>query len=76
MATASIDNAKLLEEARWVILLCDQANTNNVLVERLGSRGLSLVKAVNDLRKVITDAGLDPWGVGGGEWSVGHGPVE
>lgn len=70
----AMDWGRLLEEAKWVVTLFDQANTNRV-VERLGSRGEALKGAVDDLRKVMTDHGVDPWGVKGGTWSVGHGPA-
>jgi hypothetical protein len=42
----------LLQEAKGVILMFDQANTNGT-IESLGSRGVLLKQAVDDLRKVI-----------------------
>ncbi len=64
---------KIIEEAKWVVLLCEQANTNNT-VFRLGSRGEKLVSAVQDLRKSLEAQGIDPNDVQG-DWSEGYGPT-
>lgn len=61
-----IDNDKLLKEAKWVILMFDQANTGGA-IERM-NRGKYLKDCVEDLRKVMVDAGIDPYDVEGGCW--------
>lgn len=61
----------LLEEAKWVVILFDQANMNKG-IEEMGSRGEKLRDAVNDLRKVMTDHGIDPYQtMNPGGWSIG-----
>ena len=64
---------KIIEDAKWVVTLFDQANTNKA-IENLGSRGELLASAVEDLRKSLKDSGIDPYDVQG-EWSIGHGPL-
>ena len=62
--------AKILEEARWVIMMFDQLNTSYT-VERIGSRGILLKEVVDDLRVAMKEASLDliP---SGGEWRGGY----
>jgi hypothetical protein len=55
------DSLKLLiEEAKWVVLMFDQLNTNQT-VERIGSRGILLKESVEDLRKTFLSLGIDPY---------------
>ncbi len=62
-----MNHEKLIDEAKWVIILFDQANTNQT-IEKLGSRGELLKNAVDDLRKVFTDAGIDPYSTNSFDW--------
>ena len=54
-----MDMEKIIDEAKWVILMYDQLNTNH-LVERHGSRGKLLHGAVSDLRNAMVEQGIDP----------------
>jgi hypothetical protein len=61
----------IIEEAKWVILMFDQANTNGV-IEHIGSRGQLLKEAVEDLRVAMTRQGIDPGETRNpGEWMEG-----
>ena len=62
MAARRLD--KILEEAKWVVTLFDQANANGA-IENLGRRAKSLKDGVEDLRKAMVDEGIDPHDVGG-----------
>ena len=48
---------KVIDEAKWAVDLFDQANTNGAVVN-LGSRGVILGKAMDDLRAALRKAGF------------------
>ncbi len=52
------DLALVVDEAKWVILMFLQAETGGRITQ-IGSRGILLRDAVEDLRKAMEAAGLD-----------------
>lgn len=64
---------EILEEAKWVVMMFDQANTGG-RIEGLGSRGKYLKGAVEDLRAAMVKLGIDPYRTRNeGTWREGYG---
>lgn len=51
-------NELILKEAAWVVIMYDQANTNNKL-SNLDSRSKLLASSIEDLRKAIGQDKID-----------------